>query len=123
MGPMLQEVQAMKKQGIEQQLNEIDPTWRQYEDKMMASLKTHPTLSNDAALLYKMSVPSEVAESRATQKALSKLEGKAQAAQASGGSSTTKQPKKELSENASFDESVKFAKEQLADQGITKGVG
>ncbi len=120
LGPVFQEIQTIKKQGIEQQLNDIDPTWRQYEDKMMGNLKTHPTLADDAALLYKLSVPNEVAESRATQKALAKLEAKGKAAQISGSSTTTKQPKTGLPDKAvSFDEAVKIAKRQMAEDGIT----
>jgi hypothetical protein len=120
LGPMFQEVQSMKKQGIEQQLNDIDPTWRQYEDSMMENLRTHPTLSSDAALLYKMSVPEEVRESRATQRALARLEKKAESAQGAGKSSTTKHPSAELPDRAlTFDESVKAAKKRMAEEGIT----
>ncbi|MHA2064360.1 MAG: hypothetical protein ACXABY_08265 [Candidatus Thorarchaeota archaeon] len=121
LGPVFQEMQSIKKQGIEQQLNDIDPTWRQYEEEMMGNLKTHPTLANDAGLLYKLSVPNEVMESRATQKALTKLEAKGKAAQVSGSSTTTKQPKTGLPDKpVSFDEAVKAAKAKMAEEGITR---
>ena len=119
LGPVFREMQTIKKQGIEQQLNDIDPAWRQYEDEMMANLNSHPTLSNDAALLYKMSVPEEVRESIATQRALAKMEEKAKAAQSSGVSTTKKQSGGDLTDNVkTFNDAVRVAKKKLAEEGI-----
>jgi hypothetical protein len=119
-GPILQEVQSMKKGSIERELSEIDPTWQQYEGEMKELMSIHPTLANDASLLYKMAVPEEVAQSRATQAALAKLEAKGKSAQVSGGSSTNKTPPKGPNKSMTFDESVQFAKRQMAEEGITK---
>lgn len=120
-GPVLQEVQAMKKTSIERELSEIDPTWQQYEGEMRNLMQIHPTLSNDAALLYKMAVPEEVAQSRATQAALAKLEAKGKAAQVSGVSTTNKHPATMPNKALSFDEAVQVARKTLAEEGIVKG--
>jgi hypothetical protein len=119
-GPVLKEVRDIKKTSIERQLSEIDPTWQQYEDDMKQLMNQHPTLANDAALLYKMAVPEEVLQSRATQAALAKLEAKGKSAQVSGGSTTTKQPKEGLPDKpVSFNDAVEAAKKKLAEEGIT----
>jgi hypothetical protein len=119
LGPVMNEIQGMKKASIERELADIDPTWQQYEDKMKQNMSTHPTLANDAALLYKMSVPDEVQQSRATQAALAKLEAKGKAAQVAGASTTTKHPSAELTDKVqSFDDAVRAAKKKLAEDGI-----
>jgi hypothetical protein len=122
-GPVLQEVQSIKKTSIERELSEIDPTWQQYEGDMKQLMQTHPTLANDAVLLYKMAVPEEVAQSRATQAALAKLEAKGKSAQVSGGSTTNKHPETTPNKAMSFDDAVKFARKQMAEDGITKSGG
>jgi len=109
----------MKKQTIEHQLSDIDPTWQQYEDKMMDNLNSHPTLARDPATLYRLSVPQEVLESRAVQKALKKMEGKAQSSKASSGSTTSRKPQQGIPDKAmSFQEAVEAAKAKLAEEGI-----
>jgi len=120
LSPLLSEVQGMKKTSIESQLSEIDPTWNQYEDVMMQNIKSHPTLAKDPSLLYRMSVPSEVAESRATQAALNKMQSKLEGGRPSGASKTTRQPSGLPDKQLTFAESVKFAEKTLADQGIHK---
>ena len=85
---------------------------------MMQNLKTHPTLANDPAKLYMLSVPQEVIESRATQKALQRFEQKGKAAAVSSGSTTNKKPAAPVREASSFEEAVQFAREQLAEQGL-----
>jgi hypothetical protein len=123
-GPLINQVQSMKEEGINRALTEIDPTWQQYEDQMRTNLATHPTLANDPAALYRMSVPSEVLESRATQRALQKLEQKGQTSQVSGSSTTTKQPGTGLPDKpVTFNEAVAIAKRKLQEQGITKSSG
>lgn len=117
--PVLGQVQTMRKQTIEQQLSEIDPTWQQYEDRMTDNLQTHPTLANDPAMLYRLSVPQEVLESRATQAALRKLEAKGQSANVSGSSTTNKQPGAGLPDKpVSFQEAVQAAQKELARKGL-----
>jgi hypothetical protein len=91
LAPLFSEVQQTKKASIEKQLSQIDPTWAQYEDAMIETLQRHPTLAQDPSMLYRMSVPSDVWEARATQAALRKLEAKGQPS-TPGSSSTTKQP-------------------------------
>lgn len=122
MNPMLSQVQDMQKTSIETQLAEIDPTWHQYEDRMKSNLSKHPTLSKDPSMLYRLSVPSEVLESRATQAALRKMETRQQSQQVSGKSTTSKVPTGGLPDKpVSFAEAVDAAKKSLADQGILQG--
>jgi len=122
LSPVFSEVQHMKKQSIETQLSEIDPTWHQYEDQMKAMMREHPTLAKDPAKLYRLSVPQEVLESRATQAALRKLEGRQQSAQVAGGSTTTRNPQGGLPQKpVSFAQAVEAAKRKLAEEGIRPG--
>lgn len=117
--PLLTEMQSMKKTAIERQLSEIDPSWQQYEETMVHNLTAHPTLAKDPVMLYRLSVPQEVFESRATQKALAKLESKAQGARVSSNSTTNKTPKTgEPDGPISFSDAVAFAKKRLEEEGI-----
>lgn len=119
MNPVFSEVQNIRKQSIESQLSEIDPTWQQYEDQMKTNLGKHPTLATDPAMLYRLSVPQDVLESRATQAALKKLEAKGQSANVSGSSTTTRQPQGGLPDKpVSFQDAVAAAKKVLSEQGI-----
>jgi hypothetical protein len=122
MGPVMNQVQTMRKESIESQLAEIDPTWQQYEGEMKEVLQTHPTLANDPSKLYRLSVPQDVLESRATQAALRKMETRQSSAQISGHSTTPKSPQMGLPDKpVSFAEAVSAAKKALAEQGIRPG--
>lgn len=114
--PVFGELQGMRKNTIEKQLSELDPTWHQYEDRMMQNLRSHPTLASDPATLYRLSVPPDVLESRATQAALRKLQAKADSGRVSG-TSTTRAAPPDPGKAMSFSEAVEFAKKQLASQG------
>ena len=116
--PLIHEVTSMKKNSIEKLLDDSCPDWRQHEDDMMANLKKHPSLVNDPAALYRMSVPPDVLESRATQNALKKLQAKATASQVSGTSTTTKQQSQIPSGPMTFSQAVEAAKKKLAADGI-----
>jgi len=117
--PVLSEMQASRKSAIERQLSEIDPSWSQYEDQMVANLTAHPTLAKDPAMLYRLSVPPEVFESRATQRALAKLEAKGQLSKLSGSSTTNKTPKTGIPDGPiTFQEAVRLAKAKLEEDGI-----
>ena len=117
--PMLGEVQQMKKTNLEGYLDNNVPDWRQYEDEMMDTLREHPTLVKDPIKLYKLSLPPEVLESRATQKALKKLQEKAESSQIGGKSTTTKKAPTGYPDKAmSFDDAVKFAQQKMAEEGI-----
>jgi len=122
LGPVFNELQSSKKTAIEKQLTEIDPTWHQYEDEMVSNLTAHPTLAKDPIMLYRLSVPPEVFESRATQRALAKLENKASQSKISGQSTTTKTPKEGMPDGpVSFAEAVRIAKAKLEAEGIRPG--
>jgi hypothetical protein len=117
--PILGKVQELQKTSIEQQMASIDENWQLYEDDMIKNLNAHPTLASDPGLLYRMSVPPEVLESRATQQALKKLQAKTESAKVAGGSTTTKKPEDTPSQKVTtFQEAVEFAKNKLAAEGM-----
>ena len=118
LSPLLSEVHKMKQSAIEHQLSEIDPSWQAYEDTMITNLKSHPTLAQDPALLYRMSVPAETIESKAVQKALKRFEDKGKATAAAGSSTTGKKPAAGLREAKSVKEAWDIAREKLAEDGI-----
>ena len=116
--PLLQNVQNLHAQSVEQQLAQIDPNWRVYEDDMREMIQQHPSLVNDVGKLYKLSVPDSVLASRSTQAALKKLEGTAQAAQVHGRSQTPASGSVPAPKTIkSFDDAVAEAKRQLSSQG------
>ena len=88
--PVLGNVQAMRAESIEKQLDSIDSNWRVYEDEMRKNLQLAPALVNDPVKLYKFSVPDEVLEARATQKALARFETKSKAAAVAGKTETSR---------------------------------
>lgn len=120
LNPVFDEFQTVKKHSIESQLAEIDPSWQSYEDQMKANLNKHPSLATDPALLYRVSVPADVLESRATQRALKRMEAKAKSGELSGASTTTRKPKAgvEPDKSLSFADAVNFARKKLAEEGI-----
>ena len=118
LGPMFKEVKELKESNLEKFMDDNFTDWRTYEDKMMANLKSHPSLVSDPGALYRMSVPPEVLESRATQTALKKLQSKAEGSKTSGGSTTKAKPMDEPDKPLSFQEAVEFAKKKLASEGI-----
>ena len=121
MGPVFDEFKNIKRQTIESQLSEIDPSWQTYEEPMMNNLQAHPTLAKDPGMLYRLSVPQEVLESRATQRALKRMEAKVDSGKVSGGSTTTKTPRTGLPDGpVSFQQAVDAAKKRLAEEGINQ---
>ena len=122
MQPMFGEMQNMKKQNVEQALDNSFPDWRTYEDSMMENLQAHPTLVNDHKKLYQMSVPAEVLEARATKAALAKIQGTTESGLVQSQSTTTQQPTKSP-KIKTFDDAVKFAQQDLARRGIKRPTG
>lgn len=112
LAPVIGNVQQMQAKNIEAQLDGIDPEWRTYEDAMKNNLQKYPQMVQDVATLYRISVPPEVIEARATQSALSRLQRKTSDARASGTSTVKAGPAPR--EIKSFDDAVAFAKEQLS---------
>ena len=110
----------LRKTNMERVLDDSAPDWRQYEDKMTANLREHPTLANDPSALYRMSVPPEVLESRATQAALKKLQDKTAGSQTSGVSTTRATDTGEPSGPVTFNQAVEIAKKKMAEEGITQ---
>lgn len=118
--PLLSEVKNQKKATIEKELSDIDPAWQQYEQQMADWIQRVPGLANYPSELYRLSVPAEVIESRATQRALKKLQDKATAAAVQGGSTTNKKPSA-VDPNKRFSsvqEAAAWAKAKLEEDGI-----
>ena len=118
LSPMFSELQNIKKSNLEKILDDSAPDWREHEDEMVALLKEHPTLAKDPVKLYRLALPPEVLETRATQAALKKLQAKADSSRV-GGTSTTKAAATTAPDGpVSFNEAVKIAKQQLAEKGM-----
>jgi len=118
--PVFSNVQKVTASNIERQLDEIDPMWRTYEDDMKENIRTHPTLVNDVAKLYRISVPEDLLKSKAIQSALKQIEEKTKSANIHGSHSTSRSepaPKKATS----FNEAVAIAREQCRKEGTYKG--
>lgn len=124
LSPLIGQVTEMRKSSIEKMLDDSCPDWRTYEDEMKANIQAHPSLVNDPVKLYRISVPPEVLESRATQAALKKLEQKVKGGGTGGPSTTTRHQAATFGEKPlSFHEAVAAAKARLAEQGITAPPG
>ena len=117
MQPMIGELQNVKKQNVEQSLDNAHPDWRTYEDSMMENLRAHPTLVNNPDFLYRMSVPAEVLEARANKRALAKIQGATESGTIQGQSATTKQATKAPGK-MTFDQAVSYARQEVNRRGI-----
>lgn len=111
--PFVNQVKRVQASNIESQLTKIDPQWKLYEQEMRENLARHPTLVEDVAMLYRLSVPEEVYTSRAVQAAIRKMEEKGQAAKM-GGKTETSKATPALRKAKTFEEAYEIAKEQLA---------
>jgi hypothetical protein len=123
LNPVVNEVKNLKKQSIEMQLDKDFPDWRTYEGEMMETLREHPSLVNNPAALYRLSVPQEVMEARATKAAMQKLRGAAENGSVSGASGTTKQTTQEPTGPLTFNQAVETARKRLAQQGLKRPAG
>jgi hypothetical protein len=121
--PLLGEVKSLKQQNIEQYLDTHFLDWRTYESEMIRSLQKHPSMAEDPDALYRMSVPPEVWEARATERALKRLKTGADSGAVPGVSKATSTTSEKPTGPLSFNDAVKFAKRQLSKQGVTGPVG
>jgi hypothetical protein len=121
--PLTNEVQDLKRKGVESQLDATHPDWRTYEGRMVDTLKAHPSMANDPDALYRMSLPPELLEQRATKAALAKLKGEGASSEVSGNQTTSITTTTEPTGRLTIDQAVKFAREKLAAQGIKRPVG
>lgn len=119
MSPVFREVKELKKQNVESYLDTKYSDWRTYEAEMMDTLKAHPSLVSDPDKLYRLSVPMEVWEARATKAAMQKLKGATDHAQVSGGT-TTKPTTQKPTGPMNFDAAVAEAHRRLAQQGFKR---
>ena len=121
--PLVGEVKNLKQQNIEQYLDNKYSDWKTYESEMIGVLQQHPSMAHDPDKLYQLSVPPELLEARATERALKKLKGGTDAALVPGTKRATQSTSDRPTGSMSFDEAVKFAKGQLSSQGLTGPVG
>ncbi len=119
MAPVFNEVKSLKKQNVESYLDTNHSDWRTYEDQMMETLKTHPSLVNDPDKLYRLSVPEKVWEARATQQAMQRLKATSDNGQVSGGT-TVKQTVQTPTGPLNFNQAVEAAKAKLQSLGMRR---
>jgi hypothetical protein len=118
--PVIQQTQEAKQSTIEAQLNDIDPAWKRYEPQMIRTLQMHPTLSSNPEMLYRMSVPAEVLESRATQRALKLLQSKTSSGRVSNPTGNVRKPTTELAPAATIQAAYEQAKQAVNPDGSIK---
>lgn len=123
MRPVFNEVKSLKQQNVETYLNTHHPDWKTYETEMMDTLKEHPSLVSDPDKLYRLSVPMEVWQARATKEALQKLQARTDNAQVSGGNTTTRQTTQEPTGPLSFNQAVEVARSRLQQRGVKRPAG
>lgn len=116
--PMLGQVRELKQQNVEQYLDNKFTDWRTYEDDMLGLLQKHPSLATDPDKLYRLAVPEEVWEARATKAAMAKLKNTSDNGAISGASTTSKQTANEPTGPLTFQQAVEVAKARLGKQGI-----
>lgn len=110
--PVVENVQVQTQERILQELNKIDPNWKNYESQMMDNLKKHPSLVSDIGTLYRISVPVEVLKGQATKQVINQMNNKAKQALTTP-SSTTNTSVADTQVN-SFDDAVRAAKQMLS---------
>lgn len=117
--PITNEVRSLKRKNVESYLDSQHPDWRTYESSMVDLLKAHPSMANDPDTLYRLSVPPEVLEARATKQALAKLKGEGQNARLSGNKTTSVPTTTEPTGPLSLADAVKVAKDRLTAKGVS----
>ena len=117
--PLTNEVKNLKRLSMEAQLDKDHSDWRTYESKMTDLLVTHPTLVNDHETLYRMAVPKELIEQRATKAALAKVKGGTANAEIGGNKTTSVSTTDSPPKFENIAEAAKWAKSHLASKGIT----
>jgi len=116
--PLVNQVKDLKQQNVSQYLDTKFPDWKTYETEMIQSLQTHPSLAQDPDLLYRMSVPPEILEARATARALERLRGGTDAGLVPGAKRATLSTSTKPTGPMTFDESVAYARSKLKEQGL-----
>ena len=114
--PFISEVHQVKKQSIESYMDQNFNDWRNYETEMMSLLQEHPTLANNPDKLYRLSVPDDVIQKKATQAALKRIQGQTESAQMTG--NTTARKPSTIKKASSFTQAFEMAQQQLAAKGI-----
>ena len=115
--PYMEAANTWKRSQIESTLDSEFPTWRDYEQDLVQTLQQHPSLANNPSLLLRAGLPADVLESRATKRALEKLQAKTNGAKVGRGSTTSRTPSSTPGPAKSFAEAVAQAKAILAEQG------
>jgi len=118
MEPVYHEMRNLKKQSVEQYLDSNYTDWRTYEDDMLRTLQTHPSLANDPDSLYRLSVPSEVWEARAYKAAMEKLRKSGDAGSVQGPNRSARPTSPTPKGPLSFDQAVEEARKRVAASGL-----
>jgi len=116
--PLSDEVQDLKRKSVESYLDKEHTDWRTYEATMVDTLKAHPSMANDPDLLYRMSVPPELTESRAMKAALAKIKGESTSSAVSGNKTTSIPTSDKPTGPLTLEDAVKYAKGKLAAAGM-----
>lgn len=119
--PIINQVRDLKQQSVETYLDANHADWRTYENEMIRTLQAHPSMAADPDTLYRMSVPSEVLEARATARALERLKTGKDSSAVPGANRATSETSTKPTGKLSFNEAVAYAKSQLKAQGIGPG--
>ena len=115
--PLFSDLHNVKRTSTEQYLDSTYPDWRSYENEMMDLLQEHPSLANNPDLLYRNAVPQDVINQRAYQQALKKIKGQTESSKATGNTPNARK-KAAPAKISSFNDAVKAAQQQLAEQGL-----
>ena len=117
--PLTNEVRDLKRQNVETYFDSNHPDWRTYESSMVENLSRYPQMANDPDTLYRVSVPPEILEARATKAALKKLKGEGESAAVSGNKTTSVPTTTKPGSPISIDDAFKLAKAELGTRGLT----
>ena len=111
--PVMDATHRQTTQQVEASFDAIDPDWRMYEDDIKSNLSKYPGLASNIGDLYRLSVPSEVQEQKATKEALRKLEAQTKAAAPAAPTATRSKGSTQPTGPLSFHESYEKAKRDL----------
>lgn len=118
MEPVYNEMRNLKKNSVETYLDTNYTDWRTYEDDMLKTLQTHPSLANDPDALYRLAVPSQVWESRAMKTAMEKLRKTGEAGSVQGSNKSARPTNPTPKGPLSFDQAVEVARQRVAASGM-----
>jgi hypothetical protein len=114
--PAMRNVHQLQTAYVERQLDEADPSWREYESDIIANLERYPGLEREVDKLLRISLPGEMIESRAMQAALKKIETRT-AASGVAAQGTQRKAAPVLKPGKTFQDAIENARRDLASRG------